>query len=341
MNKRNLWIVLIAVACVLAALFARAAVRAHRNLVTLRVRNAEVPVVLKSLRWQTWEPLYAAPGITGKVTLNVVDMPLEEVLDIMASQASARWNIVYPIYDDSQALRNLKRIATGGKEEDKSSWSSWSSRSGRGGGAVGMFGAAARGANPLVSMQVEKKDAEFASLALSRFSHALVVVQDGTLREVTLTLSQVPMPAAVDALARQLGRKWTHFYLFRAGGRPPQAQVAGGGEERPRREFGGQTPRAPDPERQAEREKQIAAAEATMTPEEKAQAQKRRQQWEEMRNLTPEERQQKMAERMSSPEMQTRAQNRMLNGLKNSTPDQRVERDQRRVQRQKTQQKKT
>ena len=45
-----------------------------------------------------------------------------------------------------------------------------------------------------------------------------------------------------------------------------------------------------------------------------------------MQSLTPEQRQQVMAERMNSPEMQQRGEQRAASGIKNTTPEQRVDR---------------
>ena len=54
--------------------------RAHRNLVTLDVRNMEVRQVVKKISWQTWEEIFVHKDVRGKVTLKVRKMPLEQVL---------------------------------------------------------------------------------------------------------------------------------------------------------------------------------------------------------------------------------------------------------------------
>ena len=68
---------------------------------------------------------------------------------------------------------------------------------------------------------------------------------------------------------------------------------------------------------------------STLSPEERQKMEERRRQMEEMRKMSPEDREKKMREMAQSPEFQQRMQGRMMNGLKNTTPEQRVERDQR------------
>jgi len=65
--------------------------RAHANLVTLNVRNMEVRQVISKIEWQTWERILVNKDVSGKVTLNVHSVPLEEVLNIVGLQTDARW----------------------------------------------------------------------------------------------------------------------------------------------------------------------------------------------------------------------------------------------------------
>src|ERR1041385_8261706 len=81
--------------------------RAHRNLVTLHVRNAPIEKVMSSLRWQTWEKFVWNKDIKGQVTLDVDRMPLESVLTILGEQLQARWTAVYPIYVKGHSLDSL------------------------------------------------------------------------------------------------------------------------------------------------------------------------------------------------------------------------------------------
>src|SRR5436190_17414262 len=71
------------------------AVRAHRNLVTLNVRNMEVREVVKKIERQTWERIFVHADVQGKVTLNVHNAPLEEVLKIIGDQTFSRSSAIY------------------------------------------------------------------------------------------------------------------------------------------------------------------------------------------------------------------------------------------------------
>src|SRR5437773_790899 len=89
------------------------AIRAHRNLVTLNVRNMDVREVVKKIEWQTWESIFVHKDVQGKVTLNVRKMPLEQVLRIVGDQTSSRSSTLYPLYSSGSSLRALKQSLRG------------------------------------------------------------------------------------------------------------------------------------------------------------------------------------------------------------------------------------
>lgn len=335
--------------------FGYAAWQAHYKLVTLDTRNADVRDVIKKIERQTWENIAVQKEVTGKITLKVRRQPLDAVLNIIADQTSARWVAVYPLYSNGRSLDKIKSVAAGDLAAKENGWSAWLTRPfGRG---MGMFGGALREDNKLISLQLDKKDVETASLALDRFGKSRVVAEDGTKGVINLKLSQATMPEAVAAVAKQADRKWTMFYVLQSdggfGGRPPRNrtnEVADpngppafdGGGFGPGGGFGrgGGFPRGEmSDEQKAALAKQFDAQLATMTPAERAQAEEMRKQMEEIGKLPQEERRAAMAKLMSSPErqqqMQQQMQNRMLSALKNTTPDQRVERDRQRLERQK------
>ena len=101
----------LAIAVLLAAggsWFARAAWRAHRQLVTLDIPNATLGVVLRKIEWQVWEKIRTEESLAGvHVTLQAKDTPLPEVLDRLGAQAGARWNTLYAVYRGKPALKAL------------------------------------------------------------------------------------------------------------------------------------------------------------------------------------------------------------------------------------------
>ena len=87
--------------------FARAAWRAHRQLVTLDIPNATLGVVLRKIEWQVWEKIRTEESLAGvHVKLQVKDRPLPEVLDRLAEQAGARWN------NDERKMRASRPVDT-------------------------------------------------------------------------------------------------------------------------------------------------------------------------------------------------------------------------------------
>ena len=79
-----------------------AVIRAHRNLVTLNVRDMEVRKVISKLEWQTRETIIPDKAVKGKVTLNVRKVPLDHVLQIIGDQTSSRVSTVYPLYSNAR-----------------------------------------------------------------------------------------------------------------------------------------------------------------------------------------------------------------------------------------------
>ncbi len=323
---------------------------ANKNLVTLEVRNADVRDVIRKIEWQTWETIVVNKEVNGKVTLNVREVPLEEVLGIIGEQTSSRATAVYPLYSKSQSFVNLRKIARGDLEQERAGWTNFSLGFGRGGGGrggpggfggfggggFGGFADNARSQNSLVSLNVDAKDLNFASMALSRFSQAQVVPEDGADATITLHLAQVPFTKAVSQVAKQAGRKWDVFYALQA--RPDFFARDGEGDRGDRGPGRGGFGRQRDDntnrmaraeERDAVREREMEARLATMTPEEQAKAKEEQQKFEEMRNMSPEERQQAFQQMANNPQNRQRGEARQLNNLNNSTPEQRVNRTRR------------
>ena len=116
----------LAIAVLLAAggsWFARAAWRAHRQLVTLDIPNATLGVVLRKIEWQVWEKIRTEESLAGvHVTLHAKDTPLPEVLDRLGAQAGARWNTLYAVYRGPRALKALDCALQGDGKLDPAGW---------------------------------------------------------------------------------------------------------------------------------------------------------------------------------------------------------------------------
>lgn len=284
--------------------------RARSNLVTLDVRNADVRAVISKLEWQTWENIYASPDVKGTVTLKVSKVPLEEVLRIIGEQTASRSSAVYPIYSSKATLKKLQDTVRAGTITGDSPWKSWHEQpSFR---FAGMLGNALRSENGLVNVQFEGKDAPFAAQSLNRVSSGRVVPEDNTPGVVSLKLAQATIPDAVGQLARQVKRNWTVFYLLSPA------------------PFMGRAPSMTE-EQKAALDQQFEASLSALSPKEQQQAKQRRAQMETVSSLPPKERVQAMQQVMQqNPDMQSQMQQQMkerfTDAMRDSTPDQRVER---------------
>jgi len=318
--------------------------RAQNNLVTLDIREMEVRDVASKMEFQTREKIIIHKDVQGKITLNVNRVPLEEVLNIISEQMSARWSALYPLYRTGDSLDSFKKVARGDLPVEGSGWTNLQTRGfgGRGGGpgGFGMLGDAVANQSKAINLELVNRDLPFATMALGRFGSSQVIPENGTEGTLNVHLQQVSYEKAVAAVAKQVHRKWDEYYLVQPGfgfGRDDSAR----GDRGDRRRDGGDNTNRFDPqfaeirreEFQAEREKRFEATLATMTPEEQQKTKEERQQFEEIRNLPPEERQQRFEQMASRPEVQQRMEQRSYRGVMNTTPQQRAERTKERVER--------
>jgi hypothetical protein len=190
------------------------AYRAHANLVTLTVRNMDVQRVVSKLEWQTWEKIVLSKGVSGKVTLQVHNVPLEEVLNIVGLQTDSRWTRLYPLYASRKSLATFQKVLQGNVPPAGNGWSALQQMAVWQQAGLGSFANTLRAENKLVSAQVAAQDVTFTALALSRFSRAQVVPEDNTKGVISLKLQQVPFEKAVGKVARQVHRKWSRVYTL-------------------------------------------------------------------------------------------------------------------------------
>ncbi len=312
------------------------AYRAHENLVTLDVRNMDVHKVVSKLEWQTWERIVLNKNVGGLVTLNVHNVPLEEVLNIVGLQTDSRWTRLYPIYSTSKSLAAFNQVLQGKLPPTGNGWLALQQLAAWQRAGLGGFANTLRAENKLVSAQLLDKDITFTALALSRFSKAQIVPEDGITGSVYLRLQQVPFDKAVAKAAKQVHRKWDRIYTLQ----PLNAQVvvrqAGAGGPATNspptldtNQIATAQDQAPLPPERA-----LEALTSTMTPEERQQTLDQIASASQAANLSPAERQQQMqagasagakAAQTGQEDIETRIENR----LKNGTIDQRLAHDRR------------
>ncbi len=211
---------------------------AHRNLVTLNVRDMDVREVILKIERQTWEIVLLDQRVEGKVTLNVKRRPLTEVLGLVAGQTWSRPSVLYPLYSKGDSLAQLKKALRGEADANQVGWTNLQGRAfgmggggGPGGPGMGGMGAQAGPRQPLVSLSFNGKDISFVTLALNRFAQARVVPEDGTATTVNLILNKETVPDAVAKLADKVGRKWTTLYTLQGGGGDRGPGGPGGGRD--------------------------------------------------------------------------------------------------------------
>jgi hypothetical protein len=121
MKTRQIGIAIAALA-VAGLWFGRLAWRAHHHLVTLHARNMPLAEVVSSLEWQTWEKIKFDRKLGAKITLNVKDAPLDQVLDLVADKAGARWQKTFAVGASAGAMAKLESVLEGAEKLDAAGW---------------------------------------------------------------------------------------------------------------------------------------------------------------------------------------------------------------------------
>jgi hypothetical protein len=287
----------------------------------------EVREVVRRIRWQTWTEVWVGAGVKGQVTLNIKNAPLPVALDLIAEQISARNTRLYALYHQRSALKQLReRIIQGA--DDPVAGRYWTNLPARGGFGPGGGGGPGRGfgfgpgggdgetASEGIQVKFEAKDAASAARTLSAACRAQVVPADSVDMKVTVDIRAATPEEAVNEFAKALFCQVNSYHVLQAGGGGPGGP---GGRRGPPEGMDEETLRARMEARMAER---LDA----MTPEQRARM-------EAMRDLSPEERRARMEARMEDPAVQESMANRSLNSIRNSTPEQIVQRKRERMQR--------
>jgi hypothetical protein len=311
------------------------AYRAHANLVTLTVRNMEVRRVVSKLEWQTWERIVVNTNVGGRVTLNVHNVPLDEVLNIVGLQTDSRWTRLYPIYSNRKSLATFKQVLQGNVPPAGNGWLALQQLAAWQQVGLGGFANTLRAENKLVSAQLVNQDLAFTALALSRFSKAQVVPEDGVKGSVNLKLQEVPFEKAVAKVARQVQRKWDRVYTLQPLNAPTMVRqtVPGDPATNASPQLETNQVAATQNEGPLPPDRALEAIVSTMTPQEREQTLEQISSANQAAALSPAERQQQM--QPGSPAAQAAAaaqqdlESRIENRLKNGTVDQRLAHDRR------------
>jgi hypothetical protein len=296
----------------------------------------EVRRVVSKLEWQTWERILVSKNVGGKVTLNVHNVPLDEVLNIVGLQTDSRWVRLYPIYSTKKSLTTFKSVLEGNVPPTENGWLALQQLAAWQQIGLGGFANTLRAENKLVSAQLADKDVTFTALALSRFSKAQVVPEDGIKGMINLTLQQVPFEKAVSKVAKQVQRKWDRVYTLQPLNAPKVVRQSGpdstATNANPQVEdlvASNQSAAVLPPERALE------AIVSTMSPEERQQTLDQISGASQTAGLSPADRQQQMqsggspAAQAAAAAAQQETESRIETRLKDGTVDQRLAHDRR------------
>src|SRR5438874_5806736 len=122
MKTKYVWLMAAAIIAAGGAWGGRLAWRAHRQIVSLHVRNMPLAEVLRKIESQTWKRIDAENGFDARISLNLRDKPLSYVLDRVAEQAGAQWSTIYAVYDSKRSVVSLESALKGDGKLEPAGW---------------------------------------------------------------------------------------------------------------------------------------------------------------------------------------------------------------------------
>jgi hypothetical protein len=180
------------------------------NRVTLDFSESDLAMVVASLERQTWETIWVGKGAARKVSVKASGIPMDKALDLVAIQTEGEWAEVFVIHSDGDSLGRLRRRIESGAPSNV-----WTNYPAHGFRAIrSPFDPSAPLSEPLNYAATNKEAAQVAK-DLSRFSKSLIVVEDGVTGRVSLIIQNATIDEAAKLLARKLGRKCTRLWVIR------------------------------------------------------------------------------------------------------------------------------
>jgi hypothetical protein len=101
---------------------------AHKDLVTLHVRNAPLAEVIRSLQRQTREQIIADGRLDTRITLDADRKPLVEVLDRLGDQAGALASTIHAVHTSRGTVHKLEAALRAGDVTQAEGWTNLSPR---------------------------------------------------------------------------------------------------------------------------------------------------------------------------------------------------------------------
>lgn len=226
--KRAYLRVAVGMALLLATYFVYCARRAAADRVTLRVRQADLVAVVRSIRWQTWESILILQGTEAKVTLDVKNVPLDEVLGMLAEQMNGDWTAFHALHTTG-SVRTLRKALVTGKESAPG-WPTLGRQLQL--SPTAMFARDAAGLPGPVTLMVTNQPALEVADVLGRFAHTRILVDGEGLRPVSLRLLNMDFEEAIHLFAKAMNAKVNRFFLLQSHARrmaappPPDMTMA-------------------------------------------------------------------------------------------------------------------
>jgi hypothetical protein len=272
-----------------------------------------------------------------KIRMHVDRVPVSEALETLTTVAEARWRLVYFFAGEMTDIQSaLSGLLSGNRPE------AWKTD------YIPMFGITE--ANPLPDPRddlwqvkpVEKNDFQTFAHQAALSVNAEMMYPEAWNPSVNKAPSSGPIRKSAPQLAKAAGGKVLEVFLVQK--RPAQTQDQEGDDANGNQQFawrrrgGNSSGDDADRERRRQEMAQRAQAEIDKLPADKRaaaqqQLDERRKWFESMRDLTPEQRQAKREEFMSNDANQNRMDQRMNDRMARMTPDQRVQRAGRYIQR--------
>lgn len=312
------------------------------GLVTLNYKDAPLQEVLDSLQKQAGIQVKTNLDPATPVTIRVIKKTFPEALEVLAAVTESNWRLAYVLAPAKEDIAKFfDTWVSGTRPED---WR-WIGRGGGGGNFGGMGGGGIpddteeyldpRG-NPWNIQPVDTSELQVLLQQGNILTDALFVVPASWNPKIeSLPSAGVVQKLAYNVASAVNGQAEETFLLI--GIQRPAAENTDQAEQRPQRPQGSEFRFPQSGQMDAWREQRTQERLAKLPPDKRVEAQaeidQRKSMFEEMRKLTPEQRQAKFQEMMNDPAMQEKMEENQAKRDSKNTPEQRLKRFKRYVDR--------
>jgi hypothetical protein len=300
----------------------------HGSSITIREKKVPLSKILALLKKKGGIPVHSNIDPNTLVSLDVVEVPLAEAMEVLSIELDARWMPYFAMAPDKGKLAQvLGALETGSGREGLKTF--YRPLPGPMEWVAGDYLPDLKNLSWVKEAVVGKNDLGGVLEAMAEGSEAgYAIPNDWNPSLAKLPTKDLLTKAVSQVTDESKGQEYSFLYLYQRPQNPNPQGGPGGAGGRP--QFGGGGGGNRPPQNEEVTQKRLNLRMANLPPEERTAAQKaleeQKKQWDEMQKLSPEERRAKMQQMMDDPAVQEKMEEIAAKRDSRSSPEKRRER---------------